>query len=323
MARPAPRRTRLDRQRRVGAARRLRRAAARSDDRRAAFRAGGGASDRCARGAGAEAAPRSSPSSPRRASSSIPMLDAATGQQTTATALLESRVSERLTSKSEAFEILPFQSANLAKAQLPPDRNDDARRGRWQDAEAGAAGSTSRSPSSRSGTVVAQATALAKDEGLDHTPLAVLPRQPGAGEGQGDRRLCANVGDAGRPARRPVLSRADRRGDPDPRSDDALQRGALRRGARPLPERSRDADRRAAARRERHLSRRRQARPHRRGRAGVRTRRRARHRLQRARREVPVQSGQHRVLVRSEGERRLFDVAAPDRARRAPARRSA
>ena len=47
-----------------------------------------------------------------------PMLDAATGQQTAATALLETRVGERLAAKPDVFEILPFQSANLSKAQL-------------------------------------------------------------------------------------------------------------------------------------------------------------------------------------------------------------
>jgi hypothetical protein len=46
-----------------------------------------------------------------------PMLDAVTGQQTAATVLLENRVSERLTTKTDQFEILPFQSANLARAQ--------------------------------------------------------------------------------------------------------------------------------------------------------------------------------------------------------------
>ena len=46
-----------------------------------------------------------------------PMLDAVTGQQTAATVLLENRVSERLTTKTDQFELLPFQSANLARAQ--------------------------------------------------------------------------------------------------------------------------------------------------------------------------------------------------------------
>ena len=47
-----------------------------------------------------------------------PMLDAATGQQTAATALLETRVGERLAAKGDAFEVLPFTSANLTRAQL-------------------------------------------------------------------------------------------------------------------------------------------------------------------------------------------------------------
>src|SRR5438309_5351098 len=46
-----------------------------------------------------------------------PMLDATSGQQTAATTLLETRVSEALARKSDLFEILPFQSANLGKAQ--------------------------------------------------------------------------------------------------------------------------------------------------------------------------------------------------------------
>ena len=58
-----------------------------------------------------------------------------------------------------------------------------------------------------------------------------------------------------------------------------------------------------------------QARSHDRGRAGLRPCRRARHRLRRARREVPVQPWQHRVLVRPQGERRVSDVDATDRAR--------
>ena len=41
----------------------------------------------------------------------------------------------------------------------------------------------------KTGLVVAQASALARDENLDHTPLALLPRQPGADEGQGRRGL--------------------------------------------------------------------------------------------------------------------------------------
>src|SRR5277367_5187802 len=46
-----------------------------------------------------------------------PMLDATTGQQTAATVLLESTVTTRLSTTFDVFEILPFQSANLSKAQ--------------------------------------------------------------------------------------------------------------------------------------------------------------------------------------------------------------
>lgn len=104
-----------------------------------------------------------------------PMLDATTGQQTQATTLLETRVTERLTAKSESFEILPFQSANLARAQY-------LLTGTMSRAE----GSGARRPlvinlaltELSSGTVVAQASALARDEGLDHTPLAYYRDSP-------------------------------------------------------------------------------------------------------------------------------------------------
>jgi hypothetical protein len=105
-----------------------------------------------------------------------PMLDALTGQQTAATVLLENRVTERLTSKSEAFQILPFQSANLAKAEY-------LLTGTMSRVE----GAANRKKALqinlaltdlKAGTVVAQASALAKDEGLDHTPLAYYRDSP-------------------------------------------------------------------------------------------------------------------------------------------------
>ena len=106
-----------------------------------------------------------------------PMLDAVTGQQTAATVLLENRVSERLTTKTDQFEILPFQSANLARAQY-------LLTGTMSRVEASA---TNRKRALqinialtelKSGTVVAQASALARDEGLDHTPLAYYRDSP-------------------------------------------------------------------------------------------------------------------------------------------------
>jgi len=106
-----------------------------------------------------------------------PMLDAATGQQTAATALLETRVSERLAAKPDVFEILPFQSANLSKAQL-------LLTGTMTRVEGD--GTTKKRALQinlaltdlKTGTVAAQASAIARDDGLDHTPLPYYRDSP-------------------------------------------------------------------------------------------------------------------------------------------------
>ena len=106
-----------------------------------------------------------------------PMLDASTGQQTAATSLLEARVSERLTAKPDLFEILPFQSVNLSKAQL-------LLTGTMTRVEGD--GTTKRRALQiqlaltdlKTGVVSAQASALARDDGLDHTPLAYYRDSP-------------------------------------------------------------------------------------------------------------------------------------------------
>jgi hypothetical protein len=106
-----------------------------------------------------------------------PMLDATTGQQTAATTLLERRVVTRLTTTFDQFEVLPFQSANLARAQLlltgtmTRVANDGTARKR-------ALRINLALTDMKSGTVVAQASALAQDEGLDHTPLAYYRDSP-------------------------------------------------------------------------------------------------------------------------------------------------
>jgi tetratricopeptide (TPR) repeat protein len=106
-----------------------------------------------------------------------PMLDAATGQQTAATALLETRVSERLAAKADVFEILPFQSANLSKAQLLLTGT--------MTRVAGDGRALKRAlqiqlalTDLKTGVVAAQASALARDDGLDHTPLAYYRDSP-------------------------------------------------------------------------------------------------------------------------------------------------
>jgi hypothetical protein len=93
-----------------------------------------------------------------------PMLDAATGQQTAATTLLETRVGERLATKGDAFEIVPFQSASLARAATPHGtmtrvEGEAAKRNKLRIQLA--------LTDLKAGTVVAQASALARDEGLD------------------------------------------------------------------------------------------------------------------------------------------------------------
>jgi outer membrane protein OmpA-like peptidoglycan-associated protein len=106
-----------------------------------------------------------------------PMLDAATGQQTAATVLLESSVTTRLSTKYDLFEILPFQSTNLSTAQYlltgTMTRVDSGGAGKQRALQINLA-----LTELKSGLVVAQASALAKDEGLDHTPLAYYRDSP-------------------------------------------------------------------------------------------------------------------------------------------------
>jgi outer membrane protein OmpA-like peptidoglycan-associated protein len=107
-----------------------------------------------------------------------PMIDAASGQQTRVTRQLEQKVSERLSSQYPQFELLPFQSANLARAQYLLTGT--------MVRSAGSAGSGARKPfqinlalvelSTRS--VLAQASALARDDALDTSPTAYYQDSP-------------------------------------------------------------------------------------------------------------------------------------------------
>ena len=104
-----------------------------------------------------------------------PMIDASSGQQTNATQLLERRVTERMAARFESIEILPFNSANLTKAQY-------LLTGTLVRTKGGQA----RSPLQinlaltdlKGGNVVAQASAVARDEGIDHTPLRYYQDSP-------------------------------------------------------------------------------------------------------------------------------------------------
>ena len=104
-----------------------------------------------------------------------PMIESGTGQQTNATRLLEKGVTDRITAKFDGLEILPFRNVNLAKAQYlltgtmtraQPDRPRSALRLNLALTDL------------KSGNVVAQASALASDEGLDTTPLPYYRDSP-------------------------------------------------------------------------------------------------------------------------------------------------
>ncbi|MDQ2735984.1 MAG: OmpA family protein [Pseudomonadota bacterium] len=112
---------------------------------------------------------------PKRSIVLDPMLDMITGQQTETTKLLERRVTQRMGLKSPQFEFLPFQAANLTRAQYLMT------------------GTVSRVPSDgprhdvrislalidmKSTLVVAQASALSLEENLDSTPSAYYKDSP-------------------------------------------------------------------------------------------------------------------------------------------------
>lgn len=96
-----------------------------------------------------------------------PMIDAGSGQQTAATQLLQDRVTDRLGQK-ESLQLVPFQRDNLDKARylltgtmtrLAVDQPRGPMRIDLALTELA------------SGNVVAQSSAITRDEGLDHTPL--------------------------------------------------------------------------------------------------------------------------------------------------------
>ncbi|HEX4232945.1 MAG TPA: OmpA family protein [Caldimonas sp.] len=105
---------------------------------------------------------------PRRTVTIDPMIDTITGEQTETTMLFERRVVQRTVSLYPQFEFLPFQTANLGRAQYL------------------LTGTIARVPTAplgkptvrlnlaltelRTGLVVAQAWSLAREENLDQTP---------------------------------------------------------------------------------------------------------------------------------------------------------
>lgn len=105
---------------------------------------------------------------PRRGVVVDPMIDGASAQQTAATQLLQQRVTDRMAKSGGAIEILPFEGATLGKARylltgtltrLTTTEANSPLKINLALTELG------------SGTVVAQSSAVARNDRLDHTPL--------------------------------------------------------------------------------------------------------------------------------------------------------
>jgi outer membrane protein OmpA-like peptidoglycan-associated protein len=97
-----------------------------------------------------------------------PMIDAGSAQQTVATQTLQDEVAARVNSKFDSIELLQFQSANLARARYLLTGTMT----RLSVAEPHAPLRIDLALTElASGTVIAQSSAVAIDQGLDHTPL--------------------------------------------------------------------------------------------------------------------------------------------------------
>ncbi|SEA11076.1 Outer membrane protein OmpA [Variovorax sp. YR216] len=96
-----------------------------------------------------------------------PMIDAGSGQQTAATQLLQDRVTERLATQ-DSIQVVPFQRANLDKARylLTGTMTRLA-----VDQPRGPMEINLALTELAGGKVIAQSSAVTRDEGLDHTPL--------------------------------------------------------------------------------------------------------------------------------------------------------
>lgn len=105
-----------------------------------------------------------------------PMIDAGSGQQTASTQLLQVRVSDRIRSKHASLELLPFQRVNLDTASYL--LTGTLTRQRQVGKSRGALQINLALTDLRKGTVVAQSSAMMRDDELDNTPLAFEQDSP-------------------------------------------------------------------------------------------------------------------------------------------------
>ena len=105
-----------------------------------------------------------------------PMIDAASGQQTQTTQLLERRIAERLAARAEgSFDLLPFKTENLSKVQYLLTGTLTRQGGTGKRL----LNINLALVEIKTGHVVAQASALARDDGgLNHTPLPIYQDSP-------------------------------------------------------------------------------------------------------------------------------------------------
>ena len=241
-----------------------------------------------------------------------PMIDAASGQQTRVTRQLEQKVAERLTTTAPAVRGAAVPEREPGQGAVPADRHDDAQR-RQRGAPAVSDQPRAGRPEPRA-AVAAQASALARDDGLDASPTAYYQDSPVLLKDQVVDGYIRTAQTAPGPARRRLLPRAPGRVGADQRRQQRLQRQPVPGCAGPVPQRVVHARGRTVAGSQRRVPGELEARPHRRRRAGLRPRGRVRLAAAQPRREVPVQPRQHRVLVGPEGQRPVCDLVAPDRA---------
>jgi len=104
-----------------------------------------------------------------------PMIDASSGQQTGITKQLEQLVTDRLRNNFEQFEILPFEAANLPKAQYLLTGTTTRVQ---SDKPVNAFNINLAITDLKTGKVVAQASSRSKDQGLDATPTAYYRDSP-------------------------------------------------------------------------------------------------------------------------------------------------
>src|SRR5258706_1708026 len=103
-----------------------------------------------------------------------PLIDSASGQQTVATHLAEQKISERVKANFAHLEIIPFEPANLAKAQyllngtLTPQTGGEPNRYRLKIALT----------EIKTSQVVAQANVNIRDAGVDSTPTPYFRDSP-------------------------------------------------------------------------------------------------------------------------------------------------